>query len=84
MKLACISYTSSPVTYREKNYHVSELLRIKAEVIADCQRVLRENIYKTTERDGTNIRNKRDEDAFVIEPLLEARTIEATKNEAQT
>jgi hypothetical protein len=36
LKLACISYTSSPITYREKKYHVSELLKIKAGVIADC------------------------------------------------
>jgi hypothetical protein len=74
LKLACISYTSSPIPYREKNYHVSELLKIKAGVIADCQRVLRENIYKTAHRDGATIRQRRDEEAFVIEPLLDAQT----------
>ena len=30
LKLACLSYIHSPIPYQDKNYHVTELLRIKA------------------------------------------------------
>ena len=36
LKLACLSYTQSPIPYQDKMYKVSDLLRVKAQVIANC------------------------------------------------
>jgi len=47
LKLACLSYTSSLIPYRDKKYAVSELLKVKANVIAQCQKLIRENQYQT-------------------------------------
>jgi hypothetical protein len=33
-KIACLGYTQSPINYNSKQYMVSELLRIKAQVIS--------------------------------------------------
>ena len=33
-KHACLTYTASPIPYNNKNYHVSELLTVKASVVA--------------------------------------------------
>ena len=72
LKMACLSYTSSPITYQEKRYQLSELLRVKAKVISECQKLIRTNLHKTPEYDGIMLRNKEDEHGFIIEPLLNA------------
>lgn len=45
LKLACLSFTSSPINYQDKKYEVSEMLRVKANVLAECQRVIRDNLF---------------------------------------
>ena len=36
IKQACLMYTQSPVPYKNESYHVSELLNVKAQVVAQC------------------------------------------------
>ena len=55
---------------------MSELLRIKAKVIAECQTLIRRNLYPNAEHDGILMRNPEDEKGFIIEPLLEANPVE--------
>jgi len=47
IKQACLMYTQSPVPYKNESYHISELLNVKAQVVAQCQRMLRENLFET-------------------------------------
>ena len=49
-------YTQSPIPYRNKDYHVSELLSVKAQVVAQCQRMLRKNLFETDRSAGAAIR----------------------------
>lgn len=46
------------------------MIKTKGTVIADCQKMFREYLYQTTERDAATMRNLRDERSFVIESLL--------------
>jgi hypothetical protein len=73
LKLACLSYTQSPITYHEKEYTVSELLKVKAEVISSCQRLMRDFIIP--KNDAEVLRSCNDERAFVIEPLLHSGNV---------
>ena len=41
-KLACLMYSQGAINYSNKKYHVDELLRIKASLVSDCQRIVRE------------------------------------------
>ena len=45
IKMACLSYTSSPIEYGDKKFTVNEILKVRAAVIAECQRLVRESIY---------------------------------------
>ena len=71
LKLACLSYTQSPVPYREKLYNVSDLLSAKAKIIINCQKLLREHTFKTSKHAGQELLKLNDENGFIIEPLLE-------------
>ena len=57
IKVACLGYSQSPITYQGKGYHVSDLLTVKASVVARCQRMLRENLFQTKDNYGVDIRN---------------------------
>jgi hypothetical protein len=46
-KIACLSYVQQPVIYREKHYSVVELLKLRAKIIAACQRLIRANLKGT-------------------------------------
>jgi hypothetical protein len=46
------------------------LLRVKAEVISECQQVVRDQVYGTTKDISTDLLKYKDERSFVIEPLL--------------
>ena len=76
LKIACLSYTQAPISYANKDYLVSELLKVKARVISQTQSILREKIYATAKHSGINIRECPDERSFVISPLLEANPYE--------
>ena len=78
-KIACLSYVQQPVIYREKHYAVVELLKLRAKIIAACQRLLRANL-KGNKNMGEAIRNRNDEEAFVIEPMLEIASLEDEAN----
>ena len=79
IKQACFVYTQSPIPYKNENYHVSELLSVKAKIVAQCQRMLRENKFKTQQTVGEAIRFLDNENGFVINPLLEAKPITTPK-----
>ena len=81
-KHACLAYSASPIPYNNKNYHVSELLSVKASVVAKCQRMVRENLFGTRESYGKDIRNLNNEKGFVIEPLMEAAPVVPSRNRA--
>lgn len=66
----------SPINYGGKRYAVSEILRIKAQVLSSCQKLIRENLYPSTQYDGVNIRKQTDELGFIIEPMLQAIAVE--------
>lgn len=57
LKMACLSYTQSPVTYQEKRYAITEMFRVRGQVLSMCQKLIRQNIYKSKEHDGISIRN---------------------------
>ena len=57
IKVACLAHTSSPIPYQGQNYHLSEILDVKAGVVAKCQRLLRENHFQTKEHSGVDIRD---------------------------
>lgn len=57
------------MTYQEKQYEVSELQKVKATVLSECQRLVRETVYKSKEYDGADIALMDDEKSFIIEPL---------------
>ena len=82
-KNACLVYSASPIPYNNKNYHVSELLSVKASVVAQCQRLVRESIFGTSESYGIDIRNENNEKGFVIEPMLRATPILPRNPKAQ-
>lgn len=77
LKLACLSYTQSPITYQSKEYTVSELLKVKAEVISSCQRIVRDLI--SPKNDAEALKNCKDERAYVIEPLLQEKVSSGVK-----
>ena len=81
-KHACLAYSASPIPYNNKNYHVSELLSVKASVVARCQRMVREHLFGTRESYGKDIRNLNNEKGFVIEPLMEAAPVAPSRNQA--
>ena len=74
-KHACLVYRANPISYNNKEYHVSDLLGVKASVVAQCQRMVREHIYGTKESYGKDIRNQDNEKSFVIEQLLNTKTV---------
>lgn len=41
LKIACLSYTSAPILYQGNQFKLTDLLALKAKVIADCSRLLR-------------------------------------------
>ena len=55
IKVACLTHTQSAIPYQGKNYHVSEILDAKAQVVAQCQRMLRENLFNTKHNMGVDI-----------------------------
>ena len=69
IKVACLTHTQSAIPYQGKNYHVSEILNAKAQVVAQCQRMLRENLFNTKHNMGADIRKEDNEKAFIITPL---------------
>jgi len=73
IKLACLSYSSSPISYRGSNYQVSDLLKVKASIISDCQKIIREQVYGRAKDMGGELLKFNDERSFVIEPLLGIR-----------
>ena len=54
---------------------MSDLLSVKASVVAQCQRMVREHIHGTKESYGKDIRNQDNEKSFVIEQLLNTKTV---------
>ena len=36
IKLACLEYSQTPIPYQGQNYHVSDLLGVKAQIVAQC------------------------------------------------
>ena len=75
IKVACLGYSQSPITYQGKDYHVSDLLGVKASVVAKCQRMLRENLFQTRDNFGVDIRTQDNERGFVITPLMNTNPI---------
>ena len=55
-KHACLAYSASPIPYNNQNYHASELLNVKAGVVARCQRMVRANMFGTDESYGKDKR----------------------------
>ena len=35
-KHACLVYRASPISYNNKEFHVSDLINVKAQVVAQC------------------------------------------------
>lgn len=56
--------------YKDRYYKVSDLLRVKGNVIAECQRLVRDKLYNSENYDGEETLRFKDERSFVIEPLL--------------
>lgn len=52
------------------------MIKAKGTVIADCQKVFREFLYQTTQRDAATMRDLRDERSYVIESLLLTKPIQ--------
>ena len=50
---------------------LSDLLKVKASVINDCQKIIREQVYNSSAYDGVEKRNKNDEKGFIIQPLIQ-------------
>jgi len=48
---------------------LSDLLKVKANVINECSRLVRDNIFKSKNHDGATIQKYNDERGFIIEPL---------------
>jgi hypothetical protein len=44
IKMACLSYTSTPIEYGDRKFTMNEILKVRAAVIAECQRIVRENL----------------------------------------
>ena len=55
--MACLVYTEGKIDYSNNKYHVDDLIEVKASVISDCQRKVRERMYGTKESYGKNIRD---------------------------
>lgn len=51
-KHACLVYRASPIEYNNKKYHVSDLIEVKASVVAECQKMVRESVYGTKKSYG--------------------------------
>ena len=79
IKVACLGYSQSPISYQGRDYHVSDLLKVKATVVAQCQRMLRENLFQTKEHMGMDIRAEDNERSYVITPLLNTNPIKIEK-----
>ena len=74
-------YTQGTVPYRNEHYHVNDIMNVKASVVAACQKMVRENIFGSLESAGSTIRDLETDEAFIIEPLLNAQP--ASKEEDQ-
>ena len=80
IKMACLVYTEGNIDYSNNKYHVDDLLEVKASVISDCQRKVRERMYGKDSY-GKDIKNIQTEKSFVIEPLLKAKSVTHTHHE---
>ena len=80
IKVACLTHTQSHIPYQGKNYHVSDLLDTKATVVAQCQRMLRENLFQTKDNSGIDIRLEDNEKGFIITPLANAKAVKVEAN----
>lgn len=80
-KIACLSYTQQPITYRQKHYHVTDLLGLRAETLTACQRLIRANL-KGSYNMGETIRKRTDEEAFIIEPIMQIASLEDEQKNA--
>jgi len=49
------------------------LLKVKASIISDCQKIIREQVYGRAKDMGGELLKFNDERSFVIEPLLGIR-----------
>ena len=78
-KHACLVYRASPIQYNSKEYHVSDLMGVKASVVAQCQRMVREYVFGHKESYGKDIRDQDNENSFVIEQLLNTKTVSKPK-----
>ena len=83
LKLCCLSYTAAPITYKDRQFQLSELLKTKANVISDCQRLIRQKIYQSRAYDGEDVYKNPDERSFIIEPLM-MKTVSVNTNVEDT
>ena len=70
--------SQSPVSYRGNLYDVQDLLNLKAKVLNKCQNILREYTFQTTKHAGSEILKLKDDNGFIIEPLLELSPLKPT------
>ena len=50
--------------------------------MAQCQRMLRENLFKTSHSIGVNVRNLNNEKGFIIDPMIDARAVTEESSQA--
>jgi hypothetical protein len=56
-----MGYSQTPITYKEQQYYVGDLIKTKGKVVAQTQRVLRDALEKT------ELVNYNDERSYIIE-----------------
>ena len=76
-------YTQGLIPYHNEEYHVDDVLNIKASVVAQCQKLVRENVLGTNESAGAPIRDLQSDKAFIIEPLQDAKPTESEQAKQQ-
>ena len=62
-----MGYTQSLIPYKDQDLHIDQVLDSKAGIITQCQRMIRERLYKTKESLGQHVRDAEDERAFMID-----------------
>ena len=69
LKVACLCYTSSMVSYQGKLFKIADLLTVKSNILAKTCKLVRNKIYGAA-YDGPDLQKYQDERGFVIEPLM--------------
>lgn len=54
-------------------------MRVKANLMSDTQKLIRENIFKSKTHDGATLYQHNDERSFVIEPLADVQACATTQ-----